>query len=117
MKRIVIYLKDGREIVCCPLSDSHALTTTREGFRCKVMTTDGDKGHSHVYYDGQCFNSGRERGRATIFYQKGTWWQSHVHLKGWSFSFIPPRKKILEQELTVLASRILDINQELNTLR
>ena len=117
MKRLTIWDEQGRELVCSPVEPDHPLLDTREGFRCKIMTTDGDRGHSHVYYDQRPFTvSGHGRGRASIFYQNSTWWRSHVHLKGWSFNFTPPRKRVLEQELTALAARILVVNNELNSL-
>lgn len=116
MKRLSIWDKDGRELVCCPVDEDHVIRDSRMGFRSKVVTTDGEHGYSHIYYDGTPFHAGRERSRACIFYQKNTWWRSHIHIKGWIISFTPPRERILKSELTVLAARILEINQELTTL-
>jgi len=89
-QRLTIWTKDGREVVCVPLDHDHPLRTSREGFRCKVMTTDGERGHSHVYYDRKPFQQGNKVGSATIFYQRNAWWISFVPLKGWNFSFTPP---------------------------
>jgi hypothetical protein len=116
-RTLSIWLEDGRGSVCHPVDEDSYFNKSRTGLRCKVVTTDGDKGFSHVYYDGGTFNNGCERGTASVFYQKGVWWKSYIHIKGWSFTFTPPRAKVLKQELTVLATRILEINKELDTLR
>lgn len=115
-RTLTIWDEEGRELVCYPLDADHHARQTRIGLTCKVMKTDGDKGFSHVYYDNDPFCKGAHLGPASIFYQNGSWWRSFVHLKGWEFSFNPPRKQVLQQELSVLAARIIAINREIEEL-
>lgn len=116
-RRLTIWDEDGRELVCIPVEEEHYIKESRNGMYCKVMSTDGDKGFSHVYFDDVPFSTSPHRKAATFFFQKGIWWRSFVHIKGWSFNFTPPKSVLLKKELTVLAARMLEINRELDYLK